>query len=127
MKSIQYGFGEEASSEVYFSDEPIFGAADLIAVTMGTEAQAPPVAKEHSYYWQVVASNVMGVATGQISSFTTWESGPMDHFECTLAGTNLQMTVPFDVTVRATDAYGTLITDYTNRTELTGFRESGLN
>ncbi len=100
-------------------------ASDLVEVASGlTNTVYDPgiFDVDETYYWQVVASNVIGVATGPVWQFTTWEHGPADHFEWTLSSTNQPMAIPFNVAVRAVDVNGVLVPSYSNAVDITGLQ-----
>jgi hypothetical protein len=76
-----------------------------------------------TYYWQVVASNVVGVTPGSVWQFTTWKHGPVDHFEWTVSDTDQKIDTPFEVTVRAVDENGVWVPDYSNDVEIVGLEK----
>jgi extracellular elastinolytic metalloproteinase len=71
-----------------------------------------------TYYWQVLASNTVGVTTGAVWQFTTWSSGPLDHFEWENVPSPQFINAPFSSTVRAKDSYGYVVGAFTGAVDL---------
>lgn len=75
-----------------------------------------------TYYWQVVASNAIGVTTGAVWNFTTWTAGPLDHFDWEILSGQPRMGEPFDVAVLARDAQGYILPNYADSITVAGFQ-----
>ena len=75
-----------------------------------------------TYYWQVVASNEVGAATGAVWSFTTWINGPLDHFEWEIGTDHPRIGRPIDVSLYAKDMHSHTVLDYTGPVAASAFQ-----
>lgn len=106
---------------VYFGTS----ATNLVQIVTGlTNTLYDPglLETDTTFYWQVIASNAVGVTTGSLWSFTTWKSGPLDHFVWSEINSNQQVSVPFDAVVTAQDVYGDTVVDFDGSVPIGGYK-----
>ncbi|MDF7809138.1 LamG domain-containing protein [Pontiellaceae bacterium B12219] len=108
--------------DVYMGTSPT-GLASVASGFTNTVFSPGQLELNTTYYWQVVASNVVGVTPGPVWQFTTWKHGPVDHFEWTVSDADQKIDMPFEVTVRAVDENGVWVSDYSNEVEIVGLEK----
>ncbi|WP_372846073.1 LamG domain-containing protein [Pontiella sp.] len=110
---------------VYLGTDP--ANLTLVASGLTTNVFDPGLLDvDTTYYWQIVASNVVGTTASPIQRFTTWTSGPFDHFAWSSIATNQRISVPFGVSLSAVDAYGYAVADFSGVVALEGYENLGM-
>jgi hypothetical protein len=105
---------------VYLGTDP--ANMEMVAEGLTTNCFNPGLLDvDTTYYWQVVASNVVDTTASTVRSFSTWTSGPLDHFEWSQISTNQRVSIPFVAALSAVDVYGAAVVDFADDVAIEGY------
>ena len=114
--SGQSGPGTAISNDVYFGTTPTPGPGQFLGRTTNTAWTLPRLAPLTTYYWQVVARR-LGQTPSPVWQFTT---RGVDHFDWNPIASPQAVGVPFPVTIRARDEFGSTVSNFTGTVALRG-------
>lgn len=107
------------TSEVYLGTTPNLGTAHFQGATTNTFWDLPPLALDSPYYWQIVTRRGDARVVNPVWPFSTRGVGSLDHFVWNPVASNQVMNRPFPAGIRATDADGNTISNFSRSVSLT--------
>ncbi|HKQ39844.1 MAG TPA: M36 family metallopeptidase, partial [Verrucomicrobiae bacterium] len=106
------------TSEVYLGTTSNLGLPQFQGATTNTFWDLPPLGLDSHHYWQIVTRRGDARVVNPVWPFQTRGLGPLDHFVWNPVASNQVMNRPFPAGLRATDADGNVISNFSRSVSL---------